>query len=116
MTVVGDPSGMRSLADRLAKDADQLRDTARTVNKAAGRMNASGEWADACKTVVRARAEQFGAAASGLDRLAALLRRSATQVEAEREAERQRQLAAARAAEEARRAAVQRAQQQQQRR
>lgn len=112
--VVGDPAGMRALADRLAKDADQLRDTTRRVTKAVGSMDASGEWADACTTVVRARAKQFSDAGARLDGLAATLRRSATEVEAEREAERRRQEAAAAAQEAARRAAVLRAQKAQQ--
>jgi hypothetical protein len=101
---------MRVLADRLAKDADQLRDTARRVTKAIGGMDASGEWADACDSVVRAWAKQFGNAGTRLDGLAATLRRSATEVEAEIEAERRRQAEVARLAEEARRAAVLRAQ------
>jgi len=111
--VVGDPAGMRTLASRLAKDAGQLRDAASDVKAAVRKMDASGEWADACQRVVEAQARQFAAAASRLDGLAATLRRSATQVEAEiraeAEAQRRREAAAAAAAEAARRAAVQRA-------
>lgn len=106
MVVVGDPAGMRALADRLAKDASQLRDAAGDVTKIVRGMDASGEWAEACRVIVEARAKQFGNAGARLDGLATTLRHSATEVEAAIEAERRRLEAAAQALEAARRAAA----------
>lgn len=114
--VVGDPAGMRQLADRLVKDAEQLGDAARAAGRAVTGMDASGEWADACRVVVKTQARQLTVAADRLRELARTLRRSATEVEEALEAERRREQAAARAAEEARRAAVQRAMRAQQQR
>lgn len=78
--VVGDPAGMRALANRLAKDADQLRGVGKAVKGAWSKADAAGEWADACTVVVGADAGVFTAVAGRLDNLAATLRRSASDV------------------------------------
>src|SRR5438105_4788084 len=87
MTVVGDPDGMRALADQLSSAAGRLRETGHDVKHAMSKADASGEWFDDCEIVVKANATGFSTAADELDALVKLLRRSATEVEQEKAAE-----------------------------
>lgn len=90
MTTIGDPAGMRDLADRLAKDADQLRRGRGKVCSAWSEVNSQGPWIDACRSWLDPAAEVFSGAANELDGLVKLLRRSADDVEDQIEAERRR--------------------------
>lgn len=106
MTVVGDPEGMRHLADRFAKDADQLRHAAHRVKKAWSKADGAGPWFREQGAALAAQEAVFKSAGERLDSLAGTIRRAATEVEHQIEAERQREKAAAAAAEEARRVAA----------
>lgn len=88
--IVGDPDGMRAFAKLLTKSSGGLRGAAKRAKKTVKAMDAAGDWADACETVVKAQAGQFDKAAARLDTLVTLLQHSATQVEREIEAERRR--------------------------
>lgn len=90
MTAIGDPAGMRDLADRLAKDADQLRRGRGKIRSAWDDVKATGPWIEACATKLDPAAAQFSSAAEQLDGLVKLLRRSADDVEDQIEAERRR--------------------------
>lgn len=103
MSVIGDPAGMRALADRLVKDASQLRSARSKVKSSWKKIDMRGGFADAAGPVLRAHADRFEVAADHLDAAAKALRRSATEVEVAREAERRRAAAAAAEAERIRR-------------
>jgi hypothetical protein len=103
MTVVGDPGGMRALADKLVGSADKLRATRKSVLKRWDKVDMRGPYADAAGPIIKAYSEGFNTAASQLDAAAKTLRSSATKVEAEQEAERRRIAAAAAEAERKRR-------------
>lgn len=105
--VVGDPAGMRALADALAKDADQLGNAAHDAKKAWSRADASGPWAHDVGVLVDAHSSRFKDAATELKALVRLLRSSADDVERQIAAEQAREAAEQRQQAEAARQAKQ---------
>ncbi|MCU1589793.1 MAG: hypothetical protein JWP11_1049 [Frankiales bacterium] len=97
--VVGDPEGMRHLADRFAKDASQLRHASDRVGDAWAKADGSGPWFDDIGFMLKADAKVFRSAGERLDALALTIRKAASTVEHEMEAERQRAARAAQAEE-----------------
>ena len=92
--VVGDPEGMRALATKLTAGAASLRAASTRYPALWQQAEVTGPNAALAGTVIAQKAAGFSGAASRFDALADLLRRSATQVEADREKERHQLIAA----------------------
>lgn len=88
--VVGDPAGMRALADRFDKDAEQLRRAKREIGNAWRTVDGTGPWHRRAGSTISGGTAAFAAAAQRLEGLAGELRTSARNVEAAIEAERRR--------------------------
>lgn len=99
--IVGDPAGMRALADQLVAYAGVLGTAKSDVKKGYGKADMAGPLADLCQESLRYSGAGFGTASDILDAVAKNLRSAADTVEDQIEAERRRRERAAREAEEA---------------
>lgn len=98
--IVGDPKGMRALADQLVGYASTLRGTKSDTGKAFTKVEMAGPFADQCVAALDYGGAGFNKAADILDGVAKTLRSSATEVEDRIDAERRRRERLAREAAE----------------
>lgn len=88
--IVGDPAGMRSLADQLVTRASSLREASASMKKKWSNVKFKGPFATTVNAVLKAQWSQWGVAADGLDAAAKLLRSSADDVQDKIDAARRR--------------------------
>lgn len=89
--VVGDPAGMRALADDLVSKAGRLRDAKGRVDKSWTKVDWTGPLFDTMSARASAATARFPGAADQLDGLAKLLRSSAHEVEVQQAAAHRKQ-------------------------